>query len=353
MIAYRLGWALAIVICLAALAAAAWFVLRTPDSVFEDGDIPRVEAFASDGEPVLYTVEEGASAKSIGAGLEAEGIIRSGRLFEVLVGLRGVSNALEAGEYEFERGLPAIEAVDRIAAGRTASRRITIREGLRNEEIAELLEARGIVPADAFMAALVKANYNEPFLASLQGDSLQGYLFPAGYEFSRSATAEDVVAAMLRAFQTNVVDELQLEGQDLTLEEVITLASIVEREAATAEERPIIASVFLNRLRAGIPLQADPTVQFAVAADAASVEEFGWWKRGLTFDDLKIEHPYNTYVHGGLPPGPIANPGLDSVLAVVRPAQTEYLFFVAKDDGTHVFAETLEEHERNVDMYQR
>jgi UPF0755 protein len=133
---------------------------------------------------------------------------------------------------------------------------------------------------------------------------------------------------------------------------VITLASIVEREAVVASERPLIAAVFLNRLRAGIPLQADPTVQYAIAADPASVATYGWWKKELTLDDLKVDHPYNTYVHAGLPPGPIASPGLDAVEAVVRPASTNYLFFVSRNDGTHVFAETLEEHERNVAQYQ-
>jgi UPF0755 protein len=117
-------------------------------------------------------------------------------------------------------------------------------------------------------------------------------------------------------------------------------------------ERPIIASVFLNRLRAGIPLQADPTVQFAVAQDPASVTQYGYWKTDLTVDDLKVDSPYNTYVNPGLPPGPITNPGFDAIEAVVRPAQTNYLFFVAKGDGSHAFAETLEEHLKNIEKYQ-
>ena len=147
---------------------------------------------------------------------------------------------------------------------------------------------------------------------------------------------------------------MQLEGQDLTLEQVVTLASIVEREAQKPSERPIIASVFLNRLKAGIPLQADPTVQYAVAnGSAASVQQYTYWKKELTVDDLKLDSPYNTYVNAGLPPGPIANPGLASIQAVVRPATTDYLFFVAKGDGSHVFAETLEEHLRNVEKYRQ
>jgi UPF0755 protein len=346
-------WIAAIVVSLGLLAGAGFLIAQTPGMVFEDDVVPRVEALPADGDPILFTVSEGDSAATIGSALEEQGIVRSARLFEVLVGLRGVSADLEAGEYEFEHGLPAIEAVNRIAEGKTASRVITIPEGRRVEEVGELLEVNGITTQREFLAALVKADYNEPFLQQLATEDLQGYIFPARYEFSRSTTADQVVATMLRGFQTNVYDEVELEGQDLTLEQVVTLAAIVEREAATAEERPIIASVFLNRLRLGIPLQADPTVQFSIASVPANVEQYGWWKKELTFEDLEFDSPYNTYVYGGLPPGPIANPGLDSVLAVVRPAETNYLFFVAKaDDGTHVFAETLEEHQANVDRYQ-
>ncbi|MEX0749247.1 MAG: endolytic transglycosylase MltG [Dehalococcoidia bacterium] len=351
---YRTAWAAVIIMLIVVIASGAWLISRTPGAIFDEDDVPRVDAIESGGDPLLFTVNEGDSAAAIGDELEAQGIVRSALLFEVLVALNGVGSDLEAGEYELDRGMTAIEVVHRIAEGKTASRVLTVPEGLRIEEIGELLEVNGITTKDAFLAALVKSEYSEPFLQQIATDDLQGYVFPAGYEFGRSTTAEQVAATMLRGFQTNVFDEVSREGQAMTFHDVVTLASIVEREAATAEERPIIASVFLNRLRLGIPLQADPTVQFAVAADPASVEQYGYWKRELTLDDLKIDSPYNTYVYGGLPPGPIANPGLDSVLAVIRPASTEYLFFVAKaDDGTHVFAETLEEHEANVQMYQR
>jgi UPF0755 protein len=334
------------------VAVTAWVVYRTPTSV-SGGDGHAVEALAGGGEPVLVTVNSGESAKEIGAKLEDLGIIRSGRLFEVLVGLRGVSDSLEAGDYEFERGTAAVEAVDRIATGRTASRQVVFPEGLRAEEIGDLLERNGIVTRAQFMAALVKSDYEEPFLSQIETDRLEGFLFPARYEFNRDTDAGQVVATMLRGFQDNVADGLQLEGQGLSLYEVVTLASIVEREAATPEERPIIASVFLNRLRLDIPLQADPTVQYAlVETNPAMAVANGFWKRELTFDDLRVDSPYNTYIHAGLPPGPIANPGLASMEAVIRPAQTNYLFFVARDDGTHVFAETLEEHLMNVERYQ-
>ena len=351
----RLAAIVAATIALVAMAAAGWFLYETPGAIFDSGEPPQVALPAADEEPLLITVEPGASPHDIGNQLAANDIVRSARLFRVLVALTGVSGSLEAGEYEFTRGTPAVEAVRRIADGKTASRAVTIPEGLRTEEIAELLDDQGIVGRDEFLAALAEARdqAEQPFLHEIASADLEGYVFPARYEFFRGASAADVVDTLLRGFQTNVADAIQLEGQTLSLAEVVTLASVVEREAATPEERPIIASVFLNRMRFGIGLQADPTVQFALAADPLSVSQNGWWKKELTLDDLKIDSPYNTYVSQGLPPGPICNPGADAVRAVIRPARTGYLFFVAKEDGTHVFAETLEEHLANVEMYQR
>lgn len=342
----------AAVFALALSAGLAWYVAQTPGSVFSDEPEHVIPAPAAQGKTVLITVKKGESAKSIGDTLQEQGIIRSSRLFEVLVGITGVQDSLEAGDYEFDPGLPAIEVVRRIAEGRTASREVLIPEGRRVEEVADILDRGGVVKKQDFLDALVRSRYTEPFLAQTDTTDLEGYVFPATYDFFRDEKPADVVDTFLKAFQANVADKLQLEGQDLTLDQVITLASIVEREAAVASERPVIASVYLNRMRLGIPLQADPTVQYALAQSAASVSQYGYWKTGLTLDDLKVDSPYNTYVHPGLPPGPIASPGFDSIEAVVRPARTNYLFFVAKNDGTHVFAETLEEHLRNVEKYQ-
>jgi UPF0755 protein len=344
-----LAIAAAIVLVVVA-AGAAWFIYGSPDAVAND-DPPRdVASLEGGGDAILITVESGTSAKDIGGQLAAEGVIRSGQLFEVLVGLTGVQDSLEAGDYEFDRGIPAMEAVNRIAEGRTASREVVFPEGTRYEEMGELLEARGITTKQAFIDAVNSGGYNEPFLATIGTTDLQGFLYPAGYEFNRDADPEHIVATMLRAFQDNVAGPLSLETQSLSLFDVVTLAAVVEREAVVAEERPLIAAVFLNRLRLGIPLQADPTVQFALATVPANVEQYGYWKQGITLDDLMFDSPYNTYVYAGLPPGPITNPGLSSIEAVIRPATTEFLFFVAKGDGSgeHVFAETLEEHLQNV-----
>ena len=346
---------LAVLVVVALAAAAAWFVYRTPGDVLTgNGAAIPASAAQSTGaskKSVLITVDKGESATDIGDALAAAGVVRSARLFEVLVGVTGVQDSLEAGEYDFDPGLPAIEVVRRIAAGKTASREVTIPEGLRVEQVGALLQNAGVVSQQDFLAALVKSRYTMPFLAQVPGDSLEGYIFPASYEFSRQESATQVVQAMLQAFQDNVADKVQLEGQDLTMPQVITLASIVEREAAVPGDRPLIASVYLNRLRAGIPLQADPTVQFALGNAADSVTRYGYWKSELSLDDLKVESPYNTYVNQGLPPGPIANPGVAAIEAVIRPAQTNYLFFVAKPDGSDAFAETLEEHLKNVQKY--
>lgn len=350
---YRAVAAAVAVLAVALTVGLAWFMTQTPGSLFTEESERPIPPIAANGPPVIVSVKSGDSAKATGAALEQKGVIRSRRLFEIMVGLTGVSNSLQAGDYEFDPGTPVIEVVHRIAAGKTASSEVVIPEGRRVEEVGEILEKAGIVKKQEFLDALVKSQYNEPFLQQVDASSLEGYVFPAKYEFFRAAKPEDVVAAMLRGFQTNVADKIQLEGQDLTLAEVVTLASIVEREAQTPSERPIIASVFLNRLKVGISLQADPTVQYAVAKNADSVNQYTYWKKDLTVDDLKIDSPYNTYVNAGLPPGPIANPGLASIQAVVRPAETNYLFFEAKGDGTHVFAETLEEHLRNVEKYRQ
>ncbi len=352
---YRSIGAAATVLMLALAAGLGWFVYQTPGSVFsnEREHVIKPADVPANAKPVIVTVRKGGSAKEIGQTLAQAKVVRSRRLFEVLVGITGVQNSLEAGDYEFDPGLPAIEVVRRIAEGKTASREVTIPEGLRVEEIGDILEKQGVVSKQGFLSALVKSRYDSPFLQQVTSNDLEGFLFPASYLFFRSTSADQVVAAMLRAFQDNVADKVQLEGQSMTLEQLVTLASIVEREAAVASERPIIASVYLNRLRVSLPLQADPTVQFALTQDLAGVAKYGYWKKGLTTDDLKIESPYNTYIHPGLPPGPIANPGLDSIDAVIRPAQTDYLFFVAKGDGTHAFARTLPEQLQNIQRYER
>jgi UPF0755 protein len=341
---------------LAAVGLAAWVVSCTPGAVLRNEPSLPVLPTPSGADVVSVEVASGESAGDISQRLEDAGVIESARLFRILVALMGVENEMVAGHYEFDRGMPTLQVIGRLRLGITMPLMVTVPEGLRSEEVALLMERDGIVKAEDFRHALASGTYDFAFLAERPaGAGLEGYLFPATYGFSRGVTAEEVVRRMLAAFDAQVTPELRqaIEASGLTLHEAVTLASIVEREAVLPEERPIIASVFLNRLRLGMPLEADPTVQYALANDPASVERFGFWKQGLTTEDLQVDSPYNTYLNGGLPPGPIANPGLASLEAVAHPAQTNYLYFVARNDGSHVFAETLEEHLRNVEKYQR
>jgi len=332
------------------IAVGGWLLYRTPATLVNEAPPPMGPTHEPHSVVVVH-IAEGDSAAEAGETLEAAGVIESARLFRTLASLMGVGNRLSPGDYEFERGVTAVTAIQRIRLGITASNVVTIREGLRSEEIAELLEESQVVSAAEFLAAL-EDQYDEPFLTQLDHGSLEGVLFPARYGFARDTTGHEAIGQMLAAFGQRFEDEIQPRlssaPDGLSLSEIVTLASIVEREARVPEERPIIASVFLNRLNSGIPLQADPTVQYAVGNDPASVAEYGFWKSELSLADLAIDSPYNTYANVGLPPGPIANPGLDSITAVLEPAETNYLFFVARPDGSHAFAETLEEHTLNV-----
>ena len=339
------------------LAIGVWLLSTTPGALVNDGLLRLGPAAQPDAETIFVDIEPGEGARQIAEKLENTGVIESARAFRVLAAFMGVGDELAAGRYEFQPGTTAIVAVQRIRQGITSSRSVTIREGLRSEEIGELLEREGIVPAAAFREALAET-YEASFLAELPaGTSLEGFLFPATYQLPLEITAHEVVQLLLTAFdaryQERIAPLLAESGQSLS--DAVNLAAIVEREAQVPEERPTIASVFANRLSIGMGLQADPTVQYAVAEDPASVEQYGYWKLELTVAGLAIDSPYNTYQYTGLPPAAIANPGLDSLLAAAAPADTGYFYFVACGDGSgsHVFAETLEEHTQNVDAANR
>jgi UPF0755 protein len=326
-----------------------WLLMGTPGSLLT-GQPHRLGPGPQLDETVIVRIDQGDSAAAIAAKLEESDVIQSARLFRTLATLMGVGGKLAAGDYEFHRGESAAVAVQRISLGITASRLITIPEGWRGEEIGVLLEENGVVPAAEFRQALL-GQYDAEFLAELpSGAGLEGFLFPATYGFALGVTPAQAVQQLLDAFDGRYAEHVQplLAASSLSLYDAVTLASIVEREAQVPEERPIIASVFLNRLAEGIALEADPTVQYALGNDPASVAEYGYWKGDLTIDDLAVDSPYNTYAHAGLPPGPIANPGLDSILAVLQPARTDYLYFVARPDGSHAFAATLEDHLNNI-----
>jgi len=341
-----------IVAVLAMVGIAIWQMQETPGDLLK-GEAPPAGLTPSSSQTVLVTIRQGESVRDVGERLEKEAVLSSAILFRIMVALEGYEGQLKAGDYEFEKGMPTVQVIDRLRKGITSPLVVTIREGMRAEEIADLMQSKGVVSRQSFLEA-IQGSYDFAFLLNKPvRANLEGYLFPDTYFFGRTTSVEDAVKQMLENFDTKFSQDLRQEAANLGLSvhTVVTLASIVEREAQVPEERPIIAGVFLRRLRLGIPLEADPTVQYAVGNDPASVAEFGYWKKELSQQDLEVDSPYNTYRRMGLPPGPIANPGLASIEAVVRPAQTNYLYFVAKPDGSHAFAETLEEHLQNVELY--
>src|SRR3990172_5049016 len=337
-------------------AATAWVVLGSPDLVDEVPPTPAPPPSATAPKPVSVSVEQGQGVIEIGDALEDAGVIDSAIQFRVVVAFLGYEKMLQAGDYEFEPDMPALQVVYRMRRGVVSPNFVTVVEGWRLEEVAGALDEKGIISREEFLEAAVAGNFDEfDFLRRLGPQTpLEGYLLPATYFYRRSDTAEAVIQQMLEAMDKGFTKELRSEALDagLTMHGVLTLASIIEREAKVPEERPIMAQVFLRRLRLCIALEADPTVQYAVAEDPASIEEFGYWKTELTKADLGVDSPYNTYRYGGLPPGPISAPRMDSILAVIHPADTNYLYFVARPDGSHAFAETFEEHQRNIEEFQ-
>jgi UPF0755 protein len=340
------------------VAVATWIIATSPD------DLPRrggtLDVIAG-GEPLQIKVEAGDAAGKIGNRLQERGIIDNAASFQRLAKISGSETGLAAGEYEFLPGTSVLDALVRIRSGLTAVRVITIPEGLRVEEIASILEKRGVMRGSDFLLAAAVFNGGvgvDPLLIAARqpGASLEGYLYPATYSFGRSVRPEDVVLTMVKAMSDRFTPALRQEAQTkgLSVPDVLTLASIVEREAGRSEDKPLIASVFLNRMKAQMPLQADPTVQYALVPPGSAPKTGSFWKPDLTADDLKLNSPYNTYVKPGLPPAPIASPSLESIMAVLRPPNTKYLYFLAKPtDGSLVLAESFEEHERNVARYLR
>lgn len=313
------------------------------------------------GAPAEFVIEPGQSATSIAANLEQSGLLSDSELFVTYLRYYGLDSQLEAGAYRIE---PAW-TIPELALGLTESygQEVAMRflEGWRLEEMAAYLSTVNAARIDGArfleIAQRREAFDLSPYPAVQQalpaGATLEGFLFPDTYRVPLDAEAPLLVAMMLQNFEERVAADLSAAfgANGLSLFEAVTLASIVEREAPLAGERPHVAAVFYNRLAQGMLLQADPTVQYAVGFDEVSNS---WWKSGLTQADLQLPSPYNTYLHDGLPPGPIANPGLESLQAVAFPLQSNDLFFVADcggqsgQPGAHLFSETYEEHLVNV-----
>lgn len=305
-----------------------------------------------------FQVKAGDSASSISERLQAAGLIKNPLSFRLMAESKGIAGDLAVGDYDLSPAMRPSEILDILTAGRTkAGPMVTIPEGWRAEEIADRLAARGIGTSEQFMAVIRGSSVSTPLVAARpSGASLEGYLFPDTYSIDKKTTDEEFATRMLEQFGAKFTQDMRQKAtaRGMTIHQVVTLASIIEREAVIPSERPVMAAVFYNRLRLGMNLDTDPTVQYAVAtSDPASHLQYGWWKTDLTQQDLQVDSPYNTYHNPGLPPGPICNPGIASLNAAVAPDSNKYLYFVAKPDGSHAFAATLEEHNANVAKYRR
>jgi UPF0755 protein len=293
----------------------------------------------------FVVIAPGTGTGAIRRSLVETGIIRDELTFRAALWWTDRALDLQAGEYRFDRPLAAVDVVERIASGDVYTRSITFPEGLIIEEMAEIFESRGFGTAEDFEAAAAN-----PSLVGAVDDeavNLEGYLFPETYALARDTPASSLIVMMVDRFLTTFVDQWRraAEEQGLTVRQVVTLASLVEEETGAPHERPIVAAVYRNRFRIGMRLQADPTVVYAM-------RQAGTYNGNIRRVDLVMDSPYNTYRYAGLPPGPIAAPGAAALAAVLTPADVNYLYFVSRNDGTHAFARTLTEHNRNVREFQ-
>lgn len=321
---------------------------------------------SNDNTPVKFVVEPGTPARTIAEDLQAAGLIDDALLFEAYVRVNGLADRLEAGTFTLSPSMTPIEIAEALQHALAPGVTITIREGWRLEQTADYLSQLGVLDGAEYRRLALNGDlswlseaearrYN--FLRFRpEGASLEGYLFPDSYELpAQDATATTLIRKQLNEFAERVMpiywEAIAQGATTLELHQVLTLASIVEREAVVDAERPTIAGVYLNRLARGMKLEADPTVQYAMGYQPATGQ---WWKTPVSLEEYgQVDSPYNTYLYPGLPPGPIAAPGLASIKAVLYPEQHDYLYFVATPDGSgrHIFSRTYEEHLENVRRY--
>ena len=305
-----------------------------------------IEPYRGYSEPEVFVdIPAGSSTATIASRLVEAGVVRDTRTFQVALWISGRSRSLRAGEYRFEAPMHALDVIDKIARGDVYRRRLTFREGLTITEMAQVFEERGFGSAADFRKAAENAALIQDFDPGAR--DLEGYLFPETYALPRGTTATVLVAQMVDGFKNALTPEIRSNAAaaGLTIRQLVTLASLVEKETGTASERPLVAAVYANRMKIGMGMQADPTVIYAL-------QQAGRYDGNLRREDLQFDSPYNTYRYAGLPPGPIAAPGKASLEAAAKPADVDYLYFVSKNDGSHVFASNLEEHNKNVYTWQ-
>jgi UPF0755 protein len=289
-------------------------------------------------------IRKGMRTASILRLLQNEGVLRDEYVPLIYMKLLRTSDSVKAGVYEFDRPLSPVDVIEKLVRGDVILRTITIREGLDRFAIAKIFAAEGFGTETEWK----KVTDDAEAIRDLAPDaaSLEGYLFPDTYKFDPGTSVPAIVAAMVQNFRKNFTGEMAFISTGLDLHQTVTLASIVETEARLPQERPMVASVYLNRYRKRMLLGADPTVIYALKLA-------GRWDGNIRKPDLQIDSPYNTYRFPGLPPGPIANPGLASLRAAAAPASTNFLYFVGRQDGSHAFSTNINEHNRNVEKFQR
>lgn len=330
----RVLGAIVTAVLIAALAAAGW-VYVSQTRPYKGYDAP--EAFVE--------IAPGSSPGTMARQLATAGVVRNQTAFRVAVSLSGAGRRLQAGEYRFESPMTPSEVVDKLVRGDVYLRPITFREGLTIRQMAVLFEERGFGGRREFEQAA--RDVSRIRAIDPEATDLEGYLFPDTYTLPRQITASQLVERMVGRFEQALTAAIrqQAAARGLSIRELVTLASLVEKETAKADERTLVAAVYTNRLRIGMGLQCDPTVIYAL-------ERAGRYDGNLTRAGLQFDSPYNTYRYAGLPPGPIAAPGLASLEASASPADVPYLYFVSRNDGSHAFATTLDEHNRNVHQWQ-
>jgi len=282
--------------------------------------------------PVIFVIKNGDGIREIANNLKREGLIRDPVVFFLITKQGGLDKQIQAGDFRLNRSMSALEIAKALTHG-TLDIWVTIPEGIRAEEISDVLEEK--IP-----------NYNESWREALNQN--EGYLFPDTYLIPRDADIDLIISILKSNFETKYESVKNLKATNLTDEETIILASMVEREAKYEQDRPLVSSVITNRLEIGMKLDIDATLQYALGFQE---DEKRWWKKGLTTADKKVDSPYNTYVNAGLPPAPISNPGLSAIKAALVPSKTNYLYYITDVNGKNRYSTTIEGHNENIDNY--
>jgi peptidoglycan lytic transglycosylase G len=304
--------------------------------------LSQLQPFGNPSQRQIFEIPQGASFSQISSVLHERQLIKSDWAFSWMGRILGADRNIIPGEYELHGGMAPADVLNKITKGAVVEYTVTIPEGYSIEQIAGILQEKGLSDQDGF----IQLTKDRDFLTQLnfQVEDLEGYLFPDTYHFTRQMTPKGMIQTMVARFKQTWTDQLQARASELgmSIHEIMTLASVIEKETGLAQERGLISGVFHNRLRKKIPLQSDPTVIYALAQ----------FDGDLRKKDLTVDSPYNTYRFRGLPPGPIANPGEASIRAALYPIPTPYLYFVSRNDGSHQFSATLDEHNLAVKKFQ-